>query len=215
MKNESITNNVAIQTFRNLLLSFPIVGLLIIYILQRFNSLTNETVLMVILLVSLASANVASIESAKNSQEDNGESFFNFITMTFLWFAVYPFFILHQKIKNSGRNGIFAAILSFALIVGSLEMIRLGYASQTDVQYLELSKYILNFFCVVMIFSSPIIISNVLNSLKKDRVIVMVAFSVLGFVFVNQFSQNIAVNYIVTAVSVGLIVLSIKLSLQR
>ena len=135
--------------------------------------------------------------------------------MTFLWFAVYPFFILHQKIKNSGRNGIFAAILSFALIVGSLEMIRLGYASQTDVQYLELSKYILNFFCVVMIFSSPIIISNVLNSLKKDRVIVMVAFSVLGFVFVNQFSQNIAVNYIVTAVSVGLIVLSIKLSLQR
>ena len=71
MKNESITNNVAIQTFRNLLLSFPIVGLLIIYILQRFNSLTNETVLMVILLVSLASANVASIEYDKNIQEDN------------------------------------------------------------------------------------------------------------------------------------------------
>lgn len=215
MRNESIANNVEMQISQNLLLSFPIVGLLLIYILQRFNSLTNETVLMVIFLVSIASANVASIESRKKSQEDNGEGFFNFIIMTFLWFAILPFFILNQKIKNSGRYGILAALLSFALIVGSLELIRLGYANQVDVQYLELSKYILNFLCGVMIFSSPIIISNVLNSLKKDRVIVMVALSMVGFACVSQFSENIAVNYIVTVVSLGFIILSIKLSLQK
>lgn len=176
----------------------PIIGIAIIAISKYTNSLNIEGIFKIIMIVSAISAVLVVLEKFKES--DSTSLLVGFFMMHVLWFAAYPLhFLMKEEREKKGQYSLIAAFFSFVLIIGAGEMHRFGFLNSFDEYRSEITNLILGVVLLIVSAGAPVLIANVLNSIKKSYSIIYTLISLVTLVGVNSIavkSEIIAIGYI-------------------
>lgn len=193
----------------------PLIAILFIASLQYFNALNLQSAMGIIALVATTTTILITIEES-NPENNNKSILADYLLLQFAWMVMFPFYFLTKEKNTKGWYSLIAGFLIFILYIGSGEMYRLGYLNSADIEKSQNVTSLVFLLLIITFYSAPIIISNSINSLKKNASIFSTLISAgIILLLTNTSINEVSILLVGYLTSLSLYVVSLKMAFYK